>query len=202
MAALRRDLGRQLAVRRKAAGYLQRELGVLVGYSRTAIASAETGGTKVGLQLWQRADQVLQTGEPFTRGYERIRAQIAAEARADAERIVAEACPAEKERLASGLESRTVSQARQGYAQHRDVWPGDGETWAEVVEETLRWDAPIGNFMAQAHQSGCVPNESAQRPGGVESSRCAMSWAAWSGSLSVLVSRSICWRASKLGACT
>ncbi|MFI6901429.1 cytochrome P450 [Nonomuraea sp. NPDC050394] len=26
---------------------------------------------------------------------------------------------------------------------------GDGATWAAVVEETLRWDAPIGNFMAR-----------------------------------------------------
>jgi DNA-binding XRE family transcriptional regulator len=41
---MRRDLGCQLAARRKAAGYLQRELATLVGYSRTAIANAETGG--------------------------------------------------------------------------------------------------------------------------------------------------------------
>lgn len=26
---------------------------------------------------------------------------------------------------------------------------GDAETWSAVVEETLRWDAPIGNFMAR-----------------------------------------------------
>lgn len=26
---------------------------------------------------------------------------------------------------------------------------GDGDTWAAVVEETLRWDAPIGNFPAR-----------------------------------------------------
>ena len=26
---------------------------------------------------------------------------------------------------------------------------GDDQTWAAVVEETLRWDAPIGNFMAR-----------------------------------------------------
>jgi 2-hydroxy-5-methyl-1-naphthoate 7-hydroxylase len=27
--------------------------------------------------------------------------------------------------------------------------PGDQGTWAAVVEETLRWDAPVGNFMAR-----------------------------------------------------
>ena len=79
--ALRRELGRQLAGRRKAAGYAQRELGVLVGYSRTAIANAETGGTALGRQLWQAADRVLGTGELFTCGYDRIRAQKAAESR-------------------------------------------------------------------------------------------------------------------------
>jgi hypothetical protein len=41
VAAMRRELGRQLAVRRKAAGLVQRELGRLAGYSRTAIANAD-----------------------------------------------------------------------------------------------------------------------------------------------------------------
>lgn len=125
VAALRRDLGRQLAIRRKAAGYVQRELGVLVGYSRTAIANAETGGTKVGRQLWQRADQVLQTGELFSRGYERIQAQIAAEARADAGRMVAEAGTGEHGRAVSGLESAAVSQAMNAYMERG--WPVVGD---------------------------------------------------------------------------
>ena len=83
---MRRELGRQLAGRRRAAGYVQRELGVLVGYSRTAIANAETGGTALGRQLWEGADRVLRTGEQFARGYDRIRAQIAAESRGSAGR--------------------------------------------------------------------------------------------------------------------
>ncbi|MGW3684028.1 cytochrome P450 family protein [Streptomyces prasinus] len=29
------------------------------------------------------------------------------------------------------------------------VRAGDGETWGRVVEETLRWDAPVGNFPAR-----------------------------------------------------
>jgi DNA-binding XRE family transcriptional regulator len=44
VAAMRRELGRQLAARRKAAGLVQRKLGRMAGYSRTAIANAETGG--------------------------------------------------------------------------------------------------------------------------------------------------------------
>ncbi len=43
VAALRWDLGRQLAGRRKAARLVQRELGVLVGYSRTAVDGTVLG---------------------------------------------------------------------------------------------------------------------------------------------------------------
>jgi hypothetical protein len=82
VSAMRRELGHQLAARRRAAGYLQRELGTLLGYSRTAVANAETGSRGIGPQLWQRADQVLRTGELFARGYARIQAQLAAESRA------------------------------------------------------------------------------------------------------------------------
>jgi transcriptional regulator with XRE-family HTH domain len=83
---MRRELGHQLAARRKAAGYMQRELGVLVGYSRTAIANAETGGTKMGRQFWERADRALRTGELFARGHDRIQAQRAAESQASVAR--------------------------------------------------------------------------------------------------------------------
>ena len=48
--------------------------GALIGYSRTAIANAETGGARVGRQFWEGADQVLGTGELFVRGYDRIKA--------------------------------------------------------------------------------------------------------------------------------
>lgn len=33
--------------------------------------------------------------------------------------------------------------------QHSLAMSGDAETWSRVVEETLRWDAPIGNFPAR-----------------------------------------------------
>jgi transcriptional regulator with XRE-family HTH domain len=125
VAAMRRELGRQLATRRKAAGYLQRELGALVGYSRTAIANAETGGTRVGRQLWEHADQVLETGELFARGYDRIQAQIAAESRASAGRQ-APAAASQKPQDPVGLESLTVSQARVAYLERG--WPVEEDT--------------------------------------------------------------------------
>jgi DNA-binding XRE family transcriptional regulator len=109
---MRRELGRQLADRRRAAGYLQRELGVLVGYSRTAIANAETGNTRPSRQLWQNADRLLRTGELFARGHDRIRAQIAAESQAAAAREVP-ASESEERRDDRGLCSLVVRQARQ-----------------------------------------------------------------------------------------
>jgi transcriptional regulator with XRE-family HTH domain len=126
VAAMRRELGHQLAARRRAAGYLQRELGVLTGYSRTAIANAETGSARLGRQLWERADRVLRTGELFVRGYDRIQAQIAAETRGSACRPA----PATEER-GHGPEPATVSQARQVYLDRG--WPAeedpDGRLW-------------------------------------------------------------------------
>jgi transcriptional regulator with XRE-family HTH domain len=118
MAAARRELGRQLAARRKAAGYVQRELGTRVGYSRTAIANAEIGATSLGRQLWERVDVVLGTGELFARGYDRIQAQKAAEALARVHRPAS----AEGDREAiDGLESLEPGQARQEC--RRRGWP-------------------------------------------------------------------------------
>jgi hypothetical protein len=72
---------------------LRRELGVLAGYSRTAIANAETGSAIAARQLWERADQALDTGELFARGYDRIQARRAAESRAA--RLVPDVGPAQ-----------------------------------------------------------------------------------------------------------
>jgi transcriptional regulator with XRE-family HTH domain len=122
VARMRRELGAQLAERRKAAGYLQRELGRLAGYSRSVIANAETGGAGVGRQLWEQADRVLGTGELFVRGYDRIAAQLAAQARAGgARQATAEGRPA------PGDQWRTAGQALAAYRERG--WPAeqDGE---------------------------------------------------------------------------
>lgn len=125
VAALRRELGRQLALRRKAAGCLQRELGTLVGYSRTAIANAETGAASSGRQLWERSDQVLGTGELFARGYDRIQAQIAAESRTNIRQQACAAAHGEAQHI-DGLESLTPGRARQAYLERG--WPVEEDT--------------------------------------------------------------------------
>lgn len=119
--AMRRELGGQLASHRKAAGFLQRELGTLIGYSRTAIANAENGGTQTSRQLWVRLDRALKTGELLARGYDRVQAQIAAEARAGAARLASEASTGAMEHPHTGLESSSPDQARQAYRDRG--WP-------------------------------------------------------------------------------
>jgi hypothetical protein len=132
---MRRELGHQLASRRRAAGYLQRELGVLLDYSRTAVANAEIGSRGTGRQLWERADRVLGTGELFTRGFARIQAQLAAESQASVGRPVpgtGSPEPGEAPRQqADGLESLTAGTALRA-CQERG-WPAQedpaGQLW-------------------------------------------------------------------------
>jgi transcriptional regulator with XRE-family HTH domain len=124
--AMRRELGGQLAARRKAAGYLQRELATLVGYSRTAIANAETGAASSGRQMWERADQVLGTGELFARGYDRIQTRMAAESRVSARRLESAARQPQTPQPIDGLESLTPGQARQACLERG--WPVQEDT--------------------------------------------------------------------------
>jgi transcriptional regulator with XRE-family HTH domain len=130
--ALRRDLGRQLAERRKAAGYVQREFAALVGYSRTAVANAETGHARIGRPLWERADRVLGTGELFARGFDRIQAQAPAGSRLGATLASArDRVPAERAAASDGLESLAAEQARLACRDRR--WPAEedaaGRLW-------------------------------------------------------------------------
>ena len=132
VAALRRELGRQLAERRKAAGLVQRELGVLVGYSRTAVANAETGHAQIGRSLWDRADRVLGTGELFARGFDRIQAQASKAAQASAMlRSAGSGWPTGPAMEPSDPESLTLDQARQACRDRG--WPveedPDGRLW-------------------------------------------------------------------------
>ena len=93
---------------------MQRELGVLVGYSRTAVANAETGHAQIGRNLWERADWVLGTGELFVRGFDRIRAQASVAARAGATlRPAIVGWPAEPSTAPGGPQSLTPDEARQ-----------------------------------------------------------------------------------------
>jgi DNA-binding XRE family transcriptional regulator len=59
---LRRELGRELAERRKTAGYTQAELGRRVGYSRSTISTVESGGQQVPRAFWESCDALLGAG--------------------------------------------------------------------------------------------------------------------------------------------
>ena len=56
---LRASLGRQLRERRQRAGLTQRELADVIGYSRSAVASAETAYQHVAADFWARCDRHL-----------------------------------------------------------------------------------------------------------------------------------------------
>ena len=69
-----RDLGRQLAASRKAAGLSQERLAPLSGYTRSTIANAETGRQHLPRDFWKRCDDVLDTGTALARGHDEIAA--------------------------------------------------------------------------------------------------------------------------------
>lgn len=71
------DLGRQLAVRRKAAGLTQKELGQRIGYKRQTVGNAELG-TRRKPVFWQRADRELAAGGTFVKAYGGIEAMARA----------------------------------------------------------------------------------------------------------------------------
>jgi len=60
--AMQRELGRQLAALRHKAGLTQQSLAGLTGFSRTAIAMAETGRQSQARQFWEACDKALDTG--------------------------------------------------------------------------------------------------------------------------------------------
>jgi transcriptional regulator with XRE-family HTH domain len=84
LAEARRDLGRQLAIWRKAAGLTQAKFGPRIGYSRSAIGNVEIGREHSPRSFWQVADRELSAGGAllaahleFTELEERYKAQIA-----------------------------------------------------------------------------------------------------------------------------
>ena len=69
---LRKELGRGLHTAREAAGYPQSVLARKLGYTRSAVSNAESGGY-ASRDFWQRCDDILQTGGTLTSGYDEIR---------------------------------------------------------------------------------------------------------------------------------
>lgn len=117
---MRQSLGRELAARRRDAGYSQRQLAPLTGYARSTLSDAELGRHHVRRDFWERCQRVLHAGGVLTGRYDQIEA-VAAAWRAAAVRA---AQAAREERAARG--ERAVRQ--EGGA----AWPavpatGDGD---------------------------------------------------------------------------
>ena len=59
-----RELGRQLAALRRAAGLTQHQLAGLTGFSRSTVSLAEIGRESHAHQLWEACDKALDAGVP------------------------------------------------------------------------------------------------------------------------------------------
>lgn len=72
--AMWRDLGRQLASLRRAAGLTQEGLAALTAYSRPTISVAEIGRGSQTRPFWQVCDKALDTGGVLSAGWDQIKA--------------------------------------------------------------------------------------------------------------------------------
>lgn len=72
---MQRELGRQLAALRRAAGLTQHELAALIRFARSTLSTAEaaTGGQRQGPEFWQACDRALNTRGELAAGAEQIR---------------------------------------------------------------------------------------------------------------------------------
>jgi transcriptional regulator with XRE-family HTH domain len=76
--AMRQSLGRELAARRRDAGYSQRQLAPLTGYARSTLSDAELGRHHVRRDFWERCQRVLHADGVLTDRYDQIEAVAAA----------------------------------------------------------------------------------------------------------------------------
>lgn len=96
IAAMQRELGRQLAALRRQAGLTQHGLAALTGFSRTTISMAEIGRQSQAREFWEACDKALDTGGRLTAGADQIDTVRDAEQRAAA-------CAAQEAREARAL---------------------------------------------------------------------------------------------------
>jgi transcriptional regulator with XRE-family HTH domain len=73
VSAARRDLGRLHKDFRDGAGFSQRHLAQLAGYSPSVVAWAETGRPGVSAQFWKRADELLDAAGRLVAGDKQVR---------------------------------------------------------------------------------------------------------------------------------
>lgn len=79
--SLRRELGRNLASWRHAAGFSQAELGRKLGYSRSTVSTVESGGQQVPREFWESCDDLLATGGTLTGHFDLVALAAATERR-------------------------------------------------------------------------------------------------------------------------
>ena len=85
IAAMQRELGRQLAALRREAGLTQHGLAALAGFARSTVSLAEIGRQCQAREFWQACDKALVTAEGvLTTGFEQIEAVRDAQHRATA----------------------------------------------------------------------------------------------------------------------
>jgi transcriptional regulator with XRE-family HTH domain len=118
---MRQSLGRELAARRRGAGYSQHQLAPLTGYARSTLSDAELGRHHVRRDFWERCQRVLHAGGVLTGRYDQIEA-VAAAWRAAAVRAAQAA-----------REERAAREARAARHEPAAAWPtaapaaGDGD---------------------------------------------------------------------------
>jgi DNA-binding XRE family transcriptional regulator len=84
IAAMQKELGRQLAALRREARLTQHGLAALAGFSRSAVSLAEIGRQCQAREFWQACDKALDTGGVLAGGADQIGAVREAEQRAAA----------------------------------------------------------------------------------------------------------------------
>jgi transcriptional regulator with XRE-family HTH domain len=84
IAAMQRELGRQLAALRREAGLTQEGLAALAGFARTTLSMAEIGRQSQAREFWQACDKALDSGGVLAAGADQIHAVRDAEQRAAA----------------------------------------------------------------------------------------------------------------------
>jgi transcriptional regulator with XRE-family HTH domain len=107
VAAMQRELGRQLAALRRAAGLTQHGLAAVAGFSRSTVSLAEIGRQSQARDFWEACDKALDAGGVLTAGADQIDKVRDAEQRAAA-------LAAQEAREARALAALTAAQLRSG----------------------------------------------------------------------------------------
>jgi transcriptional regulator with XRE-family HTH domain len=74
IAAMQRELGRQLAALRRQAGLTQEGLAGLAGFSRSTVSVAEIGRPAHAREFWEACDKALDSGGVLAAGFAQIEA--------------------------------------------------------------------------------------------------------------------------------